>query len=81
MGAAKPNIYKAIGVFQAEEVAAKFKYEQAFAGEKTSQKIKLDKDKDGKLKIYKYLLVKHSITLEVYISNILLMYTFPAPKK
>ena len=78
VGAAKPNIFKAINVFQQEEVNSTLKYTQALAGANIPVRRKLDVDKDGHLRTFKRLLVNKDITLEVYIRNIIELYSFPA---
>ena len=77
VGAAKPNIFKAINVFQQEEVNSTLKYTQALAGANIPVRRKLDVDKDGHLRTFKRLLLNKDITLE-YIRNIIELYSFPA---
>jgi len=78
VGAAKPNIFKAINVFQQEEVNSTLKYTQALAGANIPGRRKLDVDKDGHLRTFKTLFLNKDITLEVYIRNIIELYSFPA---
>lgn len=80
VGAAHPNIYSCITTFKKEEVSACAKYKKALDGGslKPPYRRKLDVDKEGKLKIFRSLLEKKHITLDVYISNIIESYDFEA---
>ena len=71
-------IFKAINVFQQEEVNSTLKYTQALAGANIPVRRKLDVDKDGHLRTFKRLLLNKDITLKVHMRNIIELYSFPA---
>ena len=63
-------------MFKKEELNASITYTKALEGAKPPPRRKLDIDRDGKLIIYRDLLDKKHISLEVSVENILDKYTF-----
>ena len=80
IGAKSPNIYKAINLFQKEEVNSSFLYERANSSNpkvnRPPPRKHLDIAKEEKLQVFKDLLKEGAITLEVYIEKILAFYDF-----
>ena len=75
-----PNIYKAIEVFQKEEVNSALKYERANNPDpkinKPPYRRHLDIAKEAELKICQSLLKEGSISLEVYAEKVIGFYEF-----
>jgi hypothetical protein len=79
VGAAKPNIVKAVGVLAEEELRFQKLYIQAQSGKTIIKKRrKLDIDKDNKIYILRNMLEKNEITVEVFIKNLKDIFKFNA---
>ena len=76
VGAANPHIYKAIKVFQREELAGHYKYVHANAGKSPPPRKRLDTNKAQVLQQVKKMFVRGEIPIETYVSNIENEYDF-----
>ena len=84
IGANAPNIYKAVKVFQEEEVDAALKYNRALSQDtvisRPPRRAHLHVTKDTKLNTYIELLRENSITLNKYVEKIVSFYDFNREK-
>ena len=84
VGAKAPNIFKAVKVFQEEEVDAALKYNRALSPDsvvsRPPRRAHLDLTKETKLKTYMELLREDSITLSKYVEKIVSFYDFNREK-
>ena len=68
-GAADPNIYKSISIFQTEEVNSYDKFVKANAGARAPYRRKLDIDRDNTLKRLIGMLKSNYLTFENYVKR------------
>ncbi|CAF0891302.1 unnamed protein product [Brachionus calyciflorus] len=78
---AHPSIYKSKEIFQTQETNAFVKYKHALEDKPAPPRKKLDIGKDNDLRIFKKMLSENSIDIEVYIKQVMTLFSFKSNKK
>ncbi|CAF0829701.1 unnamed protein product [Brachionus calyciflorus] len=78
---AHPDIYKSIEVFQVQETTSFVKYKHALDGKPAPPRRKFNIGRDNEIKFYKKLFIEGNIGIDVYVSHLLLLFSFLKNKK